>query len=720
VFATLRKPAWLGLGLGLIGALLSWLLVQAPLLRDLEDWLFDSSFISRGPRPTEMDSYFVSRGPRPSQTRVVLIGIDDASLDKLGKLSGNLSPELAEVVRYAHDQHAAAIGIDLFIPESKSTLPDIETRGGPGDARPLGAAILDAGNVVLPQWRLEDRWERPLLQWRLKEWLKPELTDLGFINLTEDNDQFVRRQQLVIRDGNAMVPHFALALWARARGAAITWDDEHSTLQVGGEPVPLDDEQELRINYVGPPGTFPPVPFHKILTAARKGQSWPEMNGAIVLIGITARSQQDYHSTPYGLMSGTEVHAHILATLNDRAYLSDQAFVRTPPEWATLLVLLVYGALLGGVLMQLRPLWSGLLAVALSFAWVGLGVAAFTYGYWRIELVALVLLGVLTCALTAAVRYWLLKRPTSQALTLAPTAGGLTASYSPTGTSPQSAAAEEDLDRWHPSVIAGYQVVEILGRGGMGVVYKAWQVGLKRTVALKMILAGSHASRSELTRFRIEAEAVARMQHPNIVQVYEIGEHEGRPFFSLEFVDGGSLARKLKGEPLSVRQAVDLIVTLGRAVQHAHERGVIHRDLKPANVLLTAAGVPKIADFGLAKKLDEASGLSHSGAVIGTPSYMAPEQAEGRVREIGPATDVYALGAILYELLTGRPPFQGDTFVGTLDKVRFQAPVPPIELEPTVPPVLETICLKCLEKEPARRYPTAEALVQVLLEACPR
>jgi tetratricopeptide (TPR) repeat protein len=248
----------------------------------------------------------------------------------------------------------------------------------------------------------------------------------------------------------------------------------------------------------------------------------------------------------------------------------------------------------------------------------------------------------------------------------------------------------------------------------MGVVYRAQQLGLKRVVALKMILAGSHAGPHQLARFRAEAEAVAALQHPNIVQIYEVGEQDGLPYFSLEFVEGGSLAHRANGTPQPAAQAAELVETLARAIQAAHEHGIIHRDLKPLNVLLTADGTPKLTDFGLAKRLDNPDGQSVTGDIMGTPSYMAPEQALGRVREIGPATDIYALGAILYELLTGRPPFKGQTMSDTLQQVKTVEPVPPRRLQPKVPRDLETICLKCLRKEWRRRYPTALALASDL------
>jgi WD40 repeat protein len=229
-----------------------------------------------------------------------------------------------------------------------------------------------------------------------------------------------------------------------------------------------------------------------------------------------------------------------------------------------------------------------------------------------------------------------------------------------------------------------------------------------------MILAGGHAGPEHLARFRSEAKAVARLQHPHIVQIYEVGEQDGRPYFSLELVDGDTLDRKLAGTPLPARQAAALVETLARAVQAAHERGIIHRDLKPANVLLMADGTPKITDFGLAKHLDRDGTQTGSDAILGTPCYMAPEQASGKSKEVGPPADIYSLGAILYELLTGRPPFKGPSVLDTLEQVRSQEPVSPSHLQPQLPHDLETICLKCLEKEPSRRYATAGALAEEL------
>jgi tetratricopeptide (TPR) repeat protein/tRNA A-37 threonylcarbamoyl transferase component Bud32 len=259
-----------------------------------------------------------------------------------------------------------------------------------------------------------------------------------------------------------------------------------------------------------------------------------------------------------------------------------------------------------------------------------------------------------------------------------------------------------------PPTIANYEILGELGRGGMAVVYKARQTSLQRLVALKMVQENGFAE-GRLARFRVEAEAVARFKHPNIVQIHEIGEHEGRPFFSLEYVDGGTLAQRIVGQPQPTRQAAAITETLARAIDYAHEQGVVHRDLKPANVLLTMQGMPKIADFGLAKRLEGTNANTRTGAIVGTPSYLSPEQALGR-KDVGRPTDIFALGGILYELLTGRPPFRGDTPMETILQAT-SCQIPSLRAQrPEIPRDLETICLKCLEKDPRKRYPSAWAL----------
>jgi serine/threonine-protein kinase len=262
--------------------------------------------------------------------------------------------------------------------------------------------------------------------------------------------------------------------------------------------------------------------------------------------------------------------------------------------------------------------------------------------------------------------------------------------------------------------VDGYEVLDVLGRGGMGIVFKARQSGLDRLVALKMVLAGADARPDEIERFKTEAKAVARLNHENIVQIFDVGERDGTPYFSLEYVDGGNLGKKVDKTPQPPKDAALMVEKLARAMHVAHEKGIVHRDLKPANILLTAGGEPKITDFGLAKLTGSDSGKTRDGSIMGTPSYMAPEQARGLAKEIGPPTDIYSLGAVLYDLLAGRPPFQGTTVLETLDQVRSQEPVPPTDFLPKTPKDLETITLKCLQKEPQKRYESANALADDL------
>ncbi len=246
-----------------------------------------------------------------------------------------------------------------------------------------------------------------------------------------------------------------------------------------------------------------------------------------------------------------------------------------------------------------------------------------------------------------------------------------------------------------------------LGEGGMGIVYKARQVGLNRLVALKMIRTEGNLRPDRFARFQIEAEAVAQLRHPNIPMIFEIGKVSHWPFVSLELLEGGTLKDRLNGTPQAGRAAAELIATLAETIQAAHRVGIVHRDLKPSNILFSVEGVPKITDFGLAKRLGSDSDQTESGQVMGSPSYMAPEQAQGRAKDAGPTADVYSLGAVLYELLTGRPPFRGETPLATMHQVANDDPVPPSRLVPKVARDLETICLKCLEKNPHSRYESA-------------
>jgi len=263
---------------------------------------------------------------------------------------------------------------------------------------------------------------------------------------------------------------------------------------------------------------------------------------------------------------------------------------------------------------------------------------------------------------------------------------------------PKTAAPPPRKD--HPE-IAGYQIVRKLGTGGMAVVYEAHQHGLNRRVAVKMGLGGAQPDGDHLLRFQIEAEAVASLNHPNIVEIYEIGVAEGLPYFSMELVEGGTLADEIAQGPVSARKAAQIAEVLARAIHFAHERGIIHRDLKPANVLRTPEGVPKIADFGLAKDLGKMSAHTQSGTILGSPCYMSPEQASGSVRDVGPTSDVYSLGAILYEMLVGAPPFRAETPLETLRKLLNEEPARPSRLKPKVPRDLETVCLKSWRSRPA-------------------
>lgn len=405
-----RLPAVRGAVLGMSCAVLVGLLTELPRMRGLEEWFHDGQFAWRGTRSTK--------------AKVVIVGLDDDSLGSFDKPAAFLSPELAEVARYLHAQGAKAIGIDFMVPERLATLPEIETPGGLGDAAPLGEAAAKIGTVVFPCTLGAGAVTRPVPQWRLAEFqelLRAQVPSVplhsGFVDLTEDDDQFVRRQTLLVRRGSAAVPHFALALFARAAGKAIEWDNRASQLKVGGEIIPLDAEQKLRINFVGPPESYPVLSFRRVLELSRAGTALPNIAGASVIVGITARGQQDYHATPYanrfaqtfgsrgaGLMSGSELHAHILATLQDRF------FIRTPSFLARWPWLLAVGALLGWGFMRLNLELGLLAAIVHHIGWRVLALTAFVVAGWRMQILPMIALGAVTYGLSFVLRWRSMRR----------------------------------------------------------------------------------------------------------------------------------------------------------------------------------------------------------------------------------------------------------------------------------------------------------------------
>jgi adenylate cyclase len=402
--STLDRYVRRGMLLGAACALVVWLLTRPALVRGIDEWLLDGCFHARGPRAT--------------RAKVVLVGVDEASLDRLGKPAAFLSPELAEVVTCLKREGAAAVGLDLIVPAS---LEQSEPFARFLEADRLGKAIYDADNVVLAKRLVpaateagtRDAWLLPLTQWRFKSLTdRARATDLGFVNLTADRDHFFRRQQLVTPGGDL---HFALAVYAVAAGVDVHWQDG---LVVGGERVPLDEQQCLRVNFVGPPGTFPVVPFHEALDAARGKRPLPaDVRGAIVLIGGTGPSLQDYYPTPYGnrfylralnddpgLMAGVELHGHLIATLVDRVYL------HTLPAPLFLVVLLTAGVLLGDLFGRWNLEWGVLAALVHHAGWLLAAIVAFRFFRLRVEIVAMLLLGGLLYGLTFGLRWRRLRR----------------------------------------------------------------------------------------------------------------------------------------------------------------------------------------------------------------------------------------------------------------------------------------------------------------------
>jgi len=284
----------------------------------------------------------------------------------------------------------------------------------------------------------------------------------------------------------------------------------------------------------------------------------------------------------------------------------------------------------------------------------------------------------------------------------------------PQGDCPPTQACQTDQAAQALGDFGEYELLDEIGRGGMGVVFKARQKTLDRTVAIKMVLAGHLGSPEHLQRFQQEARATAKLQHPHIVHIHEVGQFDGRHFFAMQYIDGISLAQRIEQGPLAIDEAVRLLTVVAGAVEHLHQQGIVHRDLKPSNILLDGQGQPHVSDFGLAKVFSADSSATATGVITGTPSYMSPEQAAGRNAQVGPASDIYSLGAILYEMLTGHPPFAEDNPLDTLMQVLSREPVLPRTINPKIPKLLQLICLKCLAKSPDARYASAQALAEDL------
>jgi len=402
-----RRSFWRGVPIGIGCALVAYCLTFTSWHDGLNEWL--------------LDGLFAKRYSRPTTAKIVLIGLDDQSLDEFRKPLVYLSPELAKVVRYVREHGAASVGLDLFVPSSLSTLPDIENPGGLGDARTLGQAIVDVDHVVLPHWILSENLTlEPLPQWQLKAFLAdtPDPTDMGLVNLTDDPDRFFRRLKLLaMADANTPVPYFALSLLAKAKRAPIEWDAPTHTITVGDIKIPLDRNDTLRINYVAPVGAFPVVPLRDVLKAARTGQDLPVFRDSIVIIGVNSRSAQDYHSTPFanqyvnslpdeqaGQMNGSEISAHVLATILDQAYI-------TTPFWLqTLPLLIISGALFSALLARIGIEWGLLIAVAYYFVWNSIALFLFSRYHYTFGLLNVLLLGVMVYMVAVTLRWRLLRK----------------------------------------------------------------------------------------------------------------------------------------------------------------------------------------------------------------------------------------------------------------------------------------------------------------------
>jgi CHASE2 domain-containing sensor protein len=734
-----RHPALRGVLLGLACALIAWGVSFTELFHGLEDWM--------------LDGCFAWRGTRPSKARIVLIGIDDDSLRALHKPYASISPELAEVVRYAHTEGAAAIGVDLLVSEDPNTPGNTAALASTEDAAKMGAAVLEAGNVVLPQHWTDSGWQRPLPQWRTRTPHvrgKAFTTDLACADLNEDRDRFIRRQQLLLRKDGEASAQFALALHVRARNHSLTWDDQ-GRVQIGGRYVPLDQDGMMRINYIGPPGTIPICSFKDVLADAGVRRKRPEWEGAIVIIGLTARSHRDYHATPFansytswlgreepGLMSGLELQANILATFEDEAYL------RTPLLLSPLPLLLLFGLLLGWANARLEIRNSFLVAVLHHFAWKGLSLAAFTLFAWHVHLWAMMLLGMLTFAVSCVGR-----RPATRpepdrgpATTADQTLDTdhappfavspsdrrkvpLEATIVPETTAPSGVPMESgppvpvflsppqapgEIGR-----LGGYRVLGVLGSGGMGLVFRAEDVALQRLVALKVMKPEVAVSEQSRQRFLREGRATASIEHEHVVVVYQVGEDNGVPFLAMQFLRGESLAERLQREKLlSMSEVLRIGREIALGLEAAHSRGLVHRDVKPSNLWLEGErSRVKILDFGLARPERETKPLTRSGELLGTPGYMAPEQA--RCQAVDGRSDLFSLGCVLYQAATGAQPFTGPDVLAILTALSVDEPVHPRQLNPLLAPALADLIMQLLAKNPATRPTSAGKVAEDLV-----